>query len=333
MVTKSQGARSRRKAGGSTEVAKSTNEAFRSAVITARKAAGLSQLELARLAGVSPKTIVQVEESGRARFDAIVRLAVALAKSPEDWLKLAGHSVSESRIKEVIEQRGPDRARQPFGRIDPVQFFSEMVSRVQKHGSALMCSCVMSNIRFDNKELFKITEDLFRAGLRLALVSPFSVTGNDIILKKPGLNRYYTRSYGWACDLGRQLQDSFPFARKQIHVFTPAQSSLVYTPIRMDEIRPALTKYSEILPNEAESEVRVPARYELGAYVRFGDGKADRWIEIHDGNGPPTERVSEDFDAWYDYFSDIFSSWSPTEEGSDFDLSKLGYWQLAPDRQ
>src|SRR5207245_5086254 len=101
-------------------------------------------------------------------------------------------------------------------------------------------------------------KQLFKAGYHLALVCPFSVTVSEIIVRKGGLNRYYNRSYGWACELTRNLQEHLPVARNRVHVFMPAQGSLVYTPIRLDEIRPALTKFSEV-PGEADKD-RLPVR-------------------------------------------------------------------------
>src|SRR5580658_7879876 len=71
---------------------------FAQAVITARNRLGLSQMGLSKAAGVSPRTVTQVENEGRARAEIITKLAVACGASPKAWLELAGHKVQKDRI-------------------------------------------------------------------------------------------------------------------------------------------------------------------------------------------------------------------------------------------
>jgi len=314
-------------------LAKAANAPLATAVAQARKQAALTQLELARAAGVSPKTIVQVEGAGVARSDAIIRLAVALGQSPEKWLDVAGMKIPMQRIREVIEERGPQRARPPFARIDPIGYFRQMIQRLHVHKAALMCSCVTSHIPINSEDLFKITGELYENGFHLALVCPFPAAATDLLFSKPRLSNYYNQCYTWARDLADLLQKHFPLARGRTHVFLPAQTTvgmLVHPPIRASDLRPAMTKFAEVPASDGKGTI--PARYELGSYIKYSDGKPDSWIDIYRGEDPMSERVTEAYGVWYDYFSEILENWQFDETGSKFDESKLSFWRLAPAR-
>ena len=66
----------------------------------ARETVKVSQQSLARRAGVSNKTIVQIESGGGARADAIVRLARALELDPKELLNAGGYPNPEIYLQE-----------------------------------------------------------------------------------------------------------------------------------------------------------------------------------------------------------------------------------------
>lgn len=308
--------------------------AFANVVKAARQQAGMSQGELARASSVSPKTIVKLEEGGKARSDAVIRLAAALGQPVEVWLNLSGLKVSESRIQNVLGQQQAERGTAPFPRVDPGEYFKRMRHHLENHKSGIMVSVITSRVPIDRPDLVDIFGELFAKGLTLAIACPFPVADKDIATYLPHLNGYYSRSYGWACDLAAKVEQMYEAAQRRVHVFTLKtrdQAMLVYPPLRATDTRPALIKYSE--SRSDDSKILVPARYAAGAYVRFTDGRRDQWLDIYDGEGEMNERTEETYGAWADYLSEIADNWMPTNHDSPFDPAKLRFWQLMSDRR
>jgi transcriptional regulator with XRE-family HTH domain len=299
-----------------------TNLDFARLVLLTRENAGLKQAELAEAAGVSRRTVIQVEEQGSSRADIIIRIAGALGQKVEEWLELAGHDVSGERIRAVLNQRQRDKATPPYSRLDPIYEFERMLDRLKKHKSALMCNFVTSQVPIDRPDVFNMFVEMFKHNLTLALICPFPIAERNISLKRGRLNEYYAGAYKWALLLAGQLRERLPEYRHRIAVFSPAfkdYAILVAPPIRVSEVRPAFIKYGS-----GSDEF---SQFELGAYLRFLDGRADQWIEIYGGNGDRSERIEEAFGAWHDYCADIIDSWKPTDAESSFDDAKLAFWE------
>jgi len=171
-------------------------------------------------------------------------------------------------------------------------------------------------------------EEVLSAGLHFALICPFPVADQYIASTKPRLNQYYTNTYSWVCNLAKRMRSIVAIAQNRIHVFAPKLSTggalLVNTPIRANELRPSLTKYSQ--------KGQIPARYEFGAYIRFIDSRPDQWIEIYDGESEMNERAEEAYGPWHDYCADIIHAWTLVGSESHYDLKKLeqGAWRLMP---
>jgi transcriptional regulator with XRE-family HTH domain len=294
---------------------------FARLVVQARERIGLSQSELARAAGVSPRTVAQVEREGSARADVIIRLAVALSQPPKEWLSLAGHYLSDERIRNIQKQQQRENVTPPFLRLNPKTHFDRMCERIKSYQSALMCSLVTSNISIYPKELYDSFGEMFNAGLHLALVCPFPITDSAIILNRDRLARYYMAAYSMTSEAAQRLRERFSTYRDRISVFHPAVAngaSLVTPPLRVTEIRPAFTVYGGQDP--------ALRKYELGAYIKYLDGRDDQWLEIYSGDGLKSERTDEACEVWKDYCRDIIASWNP-ENAPYFDDNKLLYWQ------
>jgi hypothetical protein len=278
---------------------------------------------LARVAGVSPKTVVQLEETGIARWDAVARIARSLDQPVQEWLKIAGHKIPMSRIEDLLRKR-PAAAVLAFPRVDPADYYQRVVDRLKIHHSALMCTCVLSNAPLATEALYQQMKDVLSAGLHFALVCPFPRGDPNFAGTKPRLNQYYSNTYTWTCILAERLRTIMPSLKNRIHVFAPKTydegTPLVWTPIRANELRPSFTKYS--------ASDKAGVKYEFGAYIRFLDGKSDSWIDIFSGEGQASSRAEEAYGPWFDYCFDICNAWTVENGNSQYDTDKLGAWEL-----
>lgn len=295
-------------------------------VIEARQRAGMSHLELSRLAKISPKTLFQIESDGIARFDAICRLAKALGQPVEQWLELAGHKVTKSRIDDVLSDRRPEEVPKAFPRLTVDEFFDRTEKRLEEYGYGLRCICVQSPVSINTPDLLKRIETVMAKGIDLALVTPFPVGDQTMLHEVSSLTKYYQGAHDWASRSARGIRSN-PTTKGRVHVFTPALQNrgavLVYPPIRVNEIRPSFTEYRD----KQQSQNRL---HEFGSYVHFLDGKPDQWIDVYNSDDTHNERAKEAFDAWHDYFREIFAAWHPESSGKiPYDLSLLRFWTIA----
>jgi transcriptional regulator with XRE-family HTH domain len=84
-------------------------------IVARRQTKKTSQAQLAQLAGVSNRTIVEYErgtfgDNERRLYTTLVRLALALEDDPREWIKAAGLKYSPTLVKSVVElakQRSP----------------------------------------------------------------------------------------------------------------------------------------------------------------------------------------------------------------------------------
>ena len=302
-------------------------ESFGELVRATRKQAGLSQLELAQAAGISPKTLTKIEQGDMTRFDSIVRLAQALGKPTDEWVRLAGHKdVSTVKVKNVL---GQHRVNPPFPQLTPEQYIVRMIERLQTHGNiGLCCNCITSPVSVATDEIRKRAEEVMDAGLHVAMVVPFPFESENVRRRLPTLWQYYGSAYNWAYQAGNRSRHETPSTRDRIHVFTPRigpdkETMLVYPPVRVAEVRPVLTQYGR----------QGNVLYEYGAYLHFFDSREDHWVDIYSGNQLPNESAQETFDMWHDYFRDILLAWRPEGSGRDstctFDLKPTAFWQEA----
>lgn len=302
------------------------NPAFADSVAKAREATTLSQVTLARVARISPRTVAQVEKEGSARADVIIRLAVALNQSPETWLKDSGHAVDDARIQEIRDELDRSGEQIQFPRRDPGFQFNRMLERVKKYNGGIMCSFINSQVSLHRPQTRELFVKMLDAGLHLALVCPFPIAAQNISLARVRLTAYYGAAYEWTTDLAKELrkEKNAEYAN-QISVFSPKfkdDAILVVPPIRVSEVRPAVIKYG--------TPGNLSAEYEVGAYLHFLDGRVPQWIEIYDGENPSTERAKEAFGVWSDYCADIIENWDPRRKPC-FDSEKLQFWRRTPD--
>jgi DNA-binding XRE family transcriptional regulator len=310
---------------------KSTNTEFAQLVARARQQARMTQGELARIASVSPKTIVRLENEGIARSDAVVRLAAVLSQPVEVWLKYSGQKLSEKRVQEILDQQRVEGGGGQFPRLDPADYFRRMLDHLERHKTAIMVSVITSRVPVNRPDLVGIWGDLLNRGLTWAVVCPFPVASEEFALHLPRLNGYYSRSLGWARDLSARMEQLFGKEKGHVEVFTLKagnQATLVYPPLRVADMRPALIKYSQV--KSEQGKIVVPARYACGAYISFTDGRADRWLDIYDGASEMNERTEDAFGIWADYLAEIADKWTPTAEGPKFDTDSLRFWKRMP---
>lgn len=298
------------------------NPDFAHKVTQLRSEAGLSQTELAESAGISPRTQAQVEKAGTARAEVIIRIGAALERPLREWVVLAGHAdVSDERIDEVVIERNREKIKPPFARIDPLLVFNRILDRVKKYEGALMCNFVTSPVAIDRPDIVDVFKKMFPLGFHLALICPFPNSEKNIGLERGYLNGYYAAAYQWTLELAENLRKAIPGIDERVSVFCPAQKEstiLVQPPMRVSEVRPVFIKYG--VPGG-----RGP-QYELGAYLRYLDGRPDQWIEIYDGEKEESERAVGAFRVWRDYCSDIVESWNPKNDPI-YDQQKLFFWQ------
>jgi transcriptional regulator with XRE-family HTH domain len=116
-------------------------------VAAARQRLGMSQKVFATAAGVSARTLTQVEANGKARAEIITKLAIAAGRSVEEWLTLSGHPVNTTLIDDVRIQQERAKNAQPIVRREPSVQFERMAKRVEEHHGALMCYIVTSDVQ------------------------------------------------------------------------------------------------------------------------------------------------------------------------------------------
>lgn len=320
-----------------------TKDSLGKALIKARTAKGLSQIDLARASGVSPRTIAKIEREGGARFDAVIRLARALAEPAENWLALAGREVSQEKIRSVLthDRRAPESHFEHLERT-PVQFFEDVIAQLKDRGApALLCACVTTRpATLVNPAVRQKFQELLDAGVTLAVCSPYphpSAIPRRHYTERTALVALYTQVFGWTRELGAQLGAAAPGKSNQVRVFFPRccvasdESStdhpahpayLVPPPLGLVDYRPALVKY-------ARSAAGQPEKLELGTYVRYGRGRPDQWMMLYprEGDEEDQARSNEALETWRDYFSDILRAWNATAERIHWDDDKLLDWQ------
>ena len=161
-------------------------------------------MELSRLAKVSPKTLVRLEDSGIARFDAVARVAQALGQPVEKWLELAGHKVPRTRIEDVLSERRPEAS--VFPRLTSDEYFGRSEKRLKDFGIALRIVCVMSAVEISTDGVRNRIDRLLNDGMDMAIVCPFPIADPAISMQLTGLNRYYSDAYDWACRSARSFR-------------------------------------------------------------------------------------------------------------------------------
>jgi hypothetical protein len=200
-----------------------------------------------------------------------------------------------------------------------------MRSYLDKHKTAIMISVVTSRVPIDRPDLVDQWGELLKHGLQWVLACPFPVANPEIAKHLPRLNGYYSRSYGWARELSTKMEQMFGKAGR-VDVFTlkaSTQTTLVIPPLRVTDMRPAFIKYSEV---KTGGNITLPARHACGAYIRFTDGRPDRWLDIYNG-GEMNERVEEAYGIWADYLSEIADNWAPTTNGPIYDENRMRFWE------
>jgi len=303
------------------------NPEFARILVQSRQKAEMSQVELAREAEISPRTVAQVEKEGSARAEMIIRLAAALHQPPEKWLEISGHPPSDDRIRKILSQRNLNKVTPHFTQFDPASQFNRMLERIKKYKGGLMCSFVTSQINIDRTKAFAIFPEMFEAGLHLALVCPYPLAERNITLKREYLSGYYGAAYQWTRELAKTLRGKVPDHAHQISVFSPRFKDgaiLVAPPIGISANRPAFIRYG--LPGNPAPP------YEVGAYLPFANGQDDQWIQIYDSEETGTANAQEAFHVWRDYCFDIVESWDPNQKAV-FDPDKLFFWEETPTDQ
>jgi transcriptional regulator with XRE-family HTH domain len=301
-----------------------------------RRRKGWSQLELAERAAISPRTVVNIEKpAGRrgVRFDIVVRLASALDQAPAEWLRMLGYDPNESRMASALH-RGQNRSPEPLDsqQREPQSYFKQLAERIKASGRpALMVVSVTSPQPIDNKAMNSVIAELFGAGLHVALVSPYPA-GQEVeahYLRKPNLVGFYQRVFARVRAIAGQLRLMLPEYSDRIHVLKPRSDNAtslslrsVPPPLGVRESRPCIILFP--------GNKREPKQIEVGAYVKFGDDRPDRWFILYPRQGslPELERAADVRDNWVDYFGDICEAWNATRSGTKWSRDSLVDWQL-----
>lgn len=290
---------------------------------------GLTQADLARQSGVSPSTIVKIEQRRPARFDAVVRLAHALGQPINAWLALAGHQdVQAERIAAIVKQQ---RAHEPehFGRFeDPIEHFTQLRDELlTRQTPALACACFTSKpAALSRPELRQRLLALVKSGMHLALICPCPQPADippQYHTRKPSLVGFYTQVFGWVRQLAGELQRELPEEeRSRVAMFVPSTGSRAGggpgSEMRvMGLVPPPLlpTAYQPMFMTFRAGQSGQPERTELGAYVRSSGNRPDRWLVLHPREGEDEEQAEESRNLWQDFFGDILQAWQPS--GSD----------------
>ena len=319
---------------GQGQEVQTTTSAFAQTVCEARKRAGQSQLQLARIAGVSPKTVAKIEETGIARFDAIVRLAKALGQPVNDWMVQSGHHVPRAKLEDILAQDRAQQIESPFSQLTPDAYMERTFRRLEEYQIGLRCVCVTAPMFLSTPAILDHVKKVINARLHFAMVSPFPVSSERFKNRYPELLAYYTSVYNWAFQAANHIKEHIPAARGRVHFFAPKvqdDRSLipVYPPVRVSEIRPVLTQYGYQDPKEPHRENK--RLIEFGTYFHFLDHRPDHWVDVcSDENATP--RGIETRDMWQAYFRDILEAWTPPPQGkttdTEYNFKESTFWEL-----
>lgn len=309
---------------------------FTDAFKKVREQAGLSQIELSRKSGVSPKTIANLEKGGTARFDAIVRLAKALQQSPQDWLRLAGISVSPEKLRKILSSKLPQADGGCFRRLESVAFMKELIEQSVSH-SILMTICVTARMPVRDAEVMEVTKQLLESGLRLAAVCPFPVDSAEWSIPRPRLSAFYSQALAQCVGLAEDVRALVPEHPTQVRVFQPAHRRspdqketelMVMPPARFIELRPILLTL--------KSKTTPTVEHQLTFYVRHGDDRPDEWVIVDpfaNDDRDEQARAEETVGIWRDFFRGITDSWRLAEnvDGDVLEKKSLANWQEWPE--
>lgn len=285
-------------------------------------------IEVARKAGISPTSMVDIEKGKRTAFraDVLLKVCEELHVPPSKLYSLAGINVDDDlrqRTKSIIRRIRMDRAQiESLREPDPLARFQEITGQVQEF-FGLMCCCYTSKPAAATKEsteLRKLISQCIRRGMWLAMVCPYptvvSLTGNKAVLSE-----FYSKVLGSVRQLARDLKSEVGEAFcERIQLFTPNyEPALVFPPLQLVEYRPAL-----LALRSRRSPRAVNDKFELGVWIRLGVAAADEWLEIDPTQGTAEVRAtaSETVQAWRGYFSEIIARWRP-EQNSGWDFSRL----------
>jgi hypothetical protein len=278
------------------------------------------------------RTINRFEKtSGRIHLkpEAIARLAHALGRPVDDFLELAAITLPGEKLKTLKDQNvflgAPLSHAQ---RRLPVDFLHEVLTKMNGL-PALLCVSVTSDRAIDNPDTNPIMMQLLRAGLWIAITSPYP-NGGYIAAHRhrmPGLTRYYNSVFGRACSLANQLKRLVPERERQIAVMrlAPQPTGESEAPFRLAEVAISVTDNRPCIfyyPKNDKAET--PSDVQIATYLRIGGARPDHWVISYpsEGSSDEQERAADTRDVWWDYFLDIISAW----EGGRCD----GRWGLDP---
>jgi transcriptional regulator with XRE-family HTH domain len=290
-----------------------------------RQERNLSQIELARLAEVSARSIKTLEGGKIPRSDTLIRLSSFFGESPREWLRLAGLVVADAKIEQVLRRQRANRTAISFRPFVPAQYFEMLESQITPGTPALMVCVVLSRMTLRGEDNRARTSRLLANGLRVALAVPFPVDKFPPRIV-PSVQGFYSSTFGHACDLAKELdQMTHTPGSGQVKVFKPLHDRvmLVQPPLLVNEVRPCMTSFYD-------KNLRV-RKQELSIYARFTDGRPDRWTLVDPENGIGEERLraEEAVTLWRGYVSEILEAWTlgATSEKNKIKDDVLANWE------
>jgi len=289
-----------------------------------RQERNLSHVALARLAGVSTRSIKSIEEGTIPRYDSVLRLASVFGESPREWLQLAGLNASDAQIERVLRRQRSEQTAAAFRPLSPGDYFRILESRISPDTPALMVAVILSRMALRGEDNRARTKDLLANGLRLALAVPFPADQFPPHIH-PSLRGFYSQTYGHAYSFAKELQAMAPAGSRQVKLFKPRPERimLVQPPALLNELRPCITRFFD--------KNRNPAGQHVTFYTRFTDGRPDRWtlVEPASGFGEESARAEESRSIWEGYVSELLESWqlATKPEKDSVQLPDSGDWQ------
>ncbi|MCX6925085.1 MAG: helix-turn-helix transcriptional regulator [Verrucomicrobia bacterium] len=286
------------------------------ALAKARGEKGWSQQTLSEKARVSSRTVFMLEkgERAKARADVVVKLATAVGKDPEDWLKLAG--LKDFPREEVERIQGGLGSFKLKGESDPVAFFQGLKKKVaERKWPVAFCAAYTSLPgavhRQDVRQYFV---DLLNGGLvGVALVSPYPHVPAAVQSAKPYLAAYYSAVQNEVLRLALEL-------KRAVSNEDAAKRLAVYAPMRHDEGKvrfdcpptPGLGEYRTALLKHFCPEAPEVSEYELVNWTRLTGDNKDRILRVF----PPAEPEYQENAynlvlRWEDYFRELLECCEP----------------------
>ncbi len=294
----------------------------------ARERAALSQADLARMSGVSNKTIGTLEKGlhEEVRPQPILRIAAALGEDADPWLALAGHDgLHPEAVKRALAPGvagTPDRLALDRLRVRPEEWEAEVLERLEDRPGILAVCYSSPPTGAERQITAEQLVGLVRGGLWVAIVfahplptDPMPESSADLWL---AYRHGHDRVRAMVGDLRRRVG---PKDAERVALFAPRPRDPLFLtpPFLVLDVRPMIVKF-------LGDDVWDARSYYCSEWVRSPVDGSRELLCMHCRSDAPAADVTVQVAAWREYLGDILLPWDASGGTSWPHLPDTSHW-------